>query len=170
MENLVYKINGKDLEVTYEELIENNKSNMYAGVALAYKLLNLLISFNSDLSNINYFFSGIGENGKGVIDTINYVFNNSVTIDLNYDVLNNVVAPDAPNGGKYYFIFKGNKEIRIKLKESLINEEFIKISREVKKYKVLPNDLEVKLLNVRKNQEKAVLGLIVEEIFDWEIV
>ena len=118
MENLVYKINGKDLEVTYEELIENNKSNMYAGVALAYKLLNLLISFNSDLSDINYFFSGIGENGKGVIDTINYVFNNNVTIDLNHDVLNNVVAPDAPNGGKYYFIFKGNKEIRIKLKES----------------------------------------------------
>ena len=167
MNNLKYYSKCELLEISYDELINNHKGGMVAGVALAYRMLELLFSNINNIDNINYFFTGIGKNGVGVIDTIKYIFKD-IEIDIDNSNLLEINAPDTPNGGKYYFEFKDNinKYIFI-LRDNLVSEEFMTASRESKKYTKdsIPSEVLEKLINARKNQESGVLSLKLEDLF-----
>ena len=108
---------------------------MIGGAALAFKIM--LMTFPKLTDEIPQrghfsFYSGIGKNGRGIIDATEMVMrvktNDQIRLDTEYseDKLGQV----APGGGRYYFEI-GYKEnmIKLYLKEGIIPEEFIAYSK-----------------------------------------
>ena len=138
MKNTVSAIeNGNVLTFTYEELLAHHGGAMPGGVALAFRMLQWV--FDEILQEIPEkgccrFYSGLGENGRGIIDTVVNVLgvvpHESLRLDKEYSL--DKTGPFAPGGGRYYFEC-GCKETLIKLavKDDAIPEEFFRCSAEM---------------------------------------
>ena len=106
MKNTVsIKENKKILSFTYEELLACHGGAMPGGVALAFRMLQWV--FEEVLQTIPerglcQFYSGLGENGRGIIDTVKKVLgvveNESLRLDKTYSL--NKTGPMAPGGGR----------------------------------------------------------------------
>ncbi len=120
---------------TYEDLLKYHGYEMLGGVALAYQLMDFAFPKLSSLPIEREFFSfysGLGDNGKGIIDAIEMVTRvksrNKLSLDKNYSM--NKSGPLAPGGGRYYFeLTYKEKTLAIALQEGLLTEEFISCSK-----------------------------------------
>ncbi len=104
---LVFEDRVGIVEITYEDMIKYHGRFHIAGVAMAYKVLELafLVLFNEgEIPSRRKvrFLTGIGMNGTGVIDAVEMATRawtgGRLTADC--DVVKDKLAPDAPNGGK----------------------------------------------------------------------
>lgn len=137
MKTTPIRIYEKDklLSFTYDDLIDYHNGEFPGGVALVYKLMVWV--FNEVVSEIPHrescsFYSGIGMNGKGIIDGADLVMQIRRTGQLNTDLdhCSEVSAPPGPGGGKYYFEIGFNgKLIKVKVKKNVIPEEFFSFSK-----------------------------------------
>ena len=118
------------------------------------------------------FYSGIGKNGRGIIDAAEMVMrvktNDQIRLDLEYseDKLGQV----APGGGRYYFeIGYKDKMIKLYLKEGIIPEEFIaysKLSHKCKAENVpMTEKDQAKLLLLRQELADSIMASKPEELF-----
>jgi hypothetical protein len=169
-----FKIRDRDtiLEISYEDMIKYHGRFNIAGVALAFKVLELAFSKLAGKEipareKIS-FFSGIGNAGMGVIDGVEMVTRARTRGRLVADdaAAKGKPAPDAPEGGKYYFeVGYGNKKIGLALKEGMIPEEFMILSR--KAYASELNEGETNRLQVVKEQiATAVMSNEAVDLFD----
>ena len=129
--------NGNTLSFTYEELLEYHGGAMPGGVALAFRMLQWV--FDDVLQTVPErghckFYSGLGENGRGIIDTVTKVLgvveHESLRLDKAYSL--DKTGPMAPGGGRYYFeCGYGDKLVKLAVKDGVIPEEFFRCSAEM---------------------------------------
>lgn len=133
----VLKVRDMDdiLEISYEDLLKYHGHNMVGGVALAYKIM--LWAFPQLCNDIPsrghfYFLSGIGPNGKGMIDAVEMVMRVKTygCLDTDVSLLQDKEAPYTPGDGKYYFeIGYKQKKLCFSVRPGLIPDDFYYYSR-----------------------------------------
>ena len=163
------------VEITYDDILKYHGRQMIGGAALAFKIM--LMTFPKLTDEIPQrghfnFYSGIGKNGRGIIDAAEMVMrvktNDQIRLDLEYseDKLGQV----APGGGRYYFeIGYKDKMIKLYLREGIIPEEFIaysKLSHKCKAENVAmkPED-QAKLLSLRQELADSIMASKPEDLF-----
>jgi hypothetical protein len=160
------------LEITYEDMIKYHGRYNIAGVALAFKVMELafprLAEGNIPAREEISFFSGIGSAGMGVIDGVEMVTRARTRGRLIADdaAAKGKPAPDAPEGGKYYFeVSYKSKKIGLALKEGLIPDEFMILSRKAFKSSISKEEAR-RLQAVKEQIAAAVMSNEAADIFD----
>ena len=163
------------IDIYYDDIIKYHGNEMRGGVALAFKIM--MMAFPEFLPDIPKrgecsFYSGIGKNGKGVIDAVEMVMRVKTHGKLNLDTKYclDKKGQEAPNGGRYYFEV-GYKErvVKLYLKEGIVPEDFIYYSRLsnkcIKDNVDMSNQDREKLILVRKNLENTIINSKPEDLF-----
>jgi hypothetical protein len=174
-EKVIVKDFDDIVEITYDDILKYHGRQMIGGAALAFKIMLMTFPKLSDeipqRGHFN-FYSGIGKNGRGIIDAAEMVMrvktNDQIRLDLEYseDKLGQV----APGGGRYYFeIGYKDKMIKLYLKEGIIPEEFIaysKLSHKCKAENVpMTEKDQAKLLLLRQELADSIMASKPEELF-----
>ena len=174
-EKVLVRDNDDIIEITYEDILKYHGKQMIGGAALAFKIMLMTFPKLSDeiptRGNFD-FYSGIGANGRGIIDAAEMVMrvktNNQLRLDLEYS--DDKLGQIAPGGGRYYFeIGYNDKMVKLYLKEGIIPDEFIKYSKLSHKCKaenveMRSEDL-AKLLSLRQELAKSIMASRPEDLF-----
>jgi len=176
-EKIIIKDRDTVLEITYEDMIKYHGRFHIAGVALAYKVLVLAFSELLNESEIPSrgkvsFLTGIGMNGTGVIDGVEMATRawtrGKLTADC--EAVKDKTAPDAPNGGKYYFeVEYDGRKIEVSLKEGLIPDEFMVLSRKAHKGNISNEEI-VGLQQVKEQIASFIMSKDTIDLFDHTII
>lgn len=176
---MVEKIRVKDhndiIEIAYEDLLKYHGNQMIGGVALAFKMM--LMTFPKICDDIpqrgNFsFYSGIGDNGRGIIDAAEMVMRvktyDKLRLDTKY--AEDKLGQLAPGGGRYYFeIGYNEKLIKLYLKEGIISSEFIAYSKLAHKCKAedvpMKKEDQERLLALRQELSKSIMKAKPEDLF-----
>ena len=174
-EKVIVKDFDDIVEITYDDILKYHGRQMIGGAALAFKIM--LMTFPKLCDEVPQrghfnFYSGIGKNGRGIIDAAEMVMrvktNDQIRLDLEYseDKLGQV----APGGGRYYFeIGYKDKMIKLYLKEGIIPEEFIaysKLSHKCKAENVpMTEKDQAKLLLLRQELADSIMASKPEDLF-----
>ncbi|MEN6391904.1 MAG: FmdE family protein [Syntrophomonas sp.] len=172
------KVNDRDivLIISYEDMIKYHGRFNIGGVAIAFKVLELAFSKLSPgavptREKIN-FVSGMGMAGPGLIDGVEMVTRawtrGRMIVD---DQLNTrLPALDLPDGGKYYYEMEyEGKRIAMALKDGLIPEEFMVLTRKVKAATINPEEA-CRLQVLKEDIAAALMSREPEELFNWVII
>ena len=175
VEKVIIKDQNDIIEITYDDILKYHGKQMLGGAALAFKIM--LMTFPKLCNEIpqrgNFsFYSGIGENGKGIIDATEMVMrvksHNKLRLDIEYS--DDKLGQIAPGGGRYYFEIGYNDNlIKLYLKEGIIPEEFITYSKLSHKCKAENTDMaaedQEKLLSLRKELANSIMSSKPEDLF-----
>ncbi|MBQ6819711.1 MAG: hypothetical protein IJO26_00260 [Clostridium sp.] len=174
-EKVIVRDNDDIIEITYEDILKYHGKQMIGGAALAFKIMLMTFpKLSNDIPKRGEFsfYSGIGANGRGIIDAAEMVMRvktyDQLRLDLEYS--DDKLGQVAPGGGRYYFeIGYGEKLIKLYLKEGIIPEEFMSYSKLSHKCKannvpMKEEDLE-KLLSLRQELAKAIMSSKPEDMF-----
>ena len=160
------------LSFSYAEIMNYHGGAMPAGVALAFRLFEHLFSVYEARFHTPprrgeaSFFSGLGENGQGILDTADIL----LRVRKYHALLNDPVipaatpAPEAPGGGSYYFSGTlGKMTWAASLQEGLISPAFFNASREMHRKRrenlpITPQEIQA-LQRLRTETEQALLSL-----------
>lgn len=180
-EELLRILEGNQIRVfSYEEIMRHHGGAMPAGVALAFRLLQHVFSAyetayggpprRGDAS----FYSGLEHNGKGILDTAEYVLGITAEKDVPaFARCAHVNAPDAPGGGKYYFEGSlGELSWKAAVKDGIIGSEFYEASKKMheklRAHQTVTAHDRAELMRMRREAETAILSLRPEQLFDWK--
>jgi hypothetical protein len=126
------------IPISYQEMLKYHGCSFVAGVAMAYKMLELALSCLSggEIVSRDKISILLGVDGPGIIDGIEMVTRANTQGRLTVDprIARDKDAPDAADGrgGKYYFeVICNEKKISLALKHGLIPSEFIDLSYKV---------------------------------------
>ena len=169
------KENLTTISYTYEELLAHHGGAMPGGVALAFRMLQWV--FDEVLQTIPEkghceFYSGLGENGRGIIDTVTKVLgvveNGSLRLDKSYSL--DKSGPLAPGGGRYYFECGCNgKLVKLAVKDGAIPEEFFRCSAEMHRKRTAGEEITQAetehLQQLRIDLSKAILAANNNDLF-----
>ncbi len=163
------------ITITYEDLLKYHGKQMLGGVALAFQIMSMTFPMLcDDVPQRGHFrfYSGIGQNGQGIIDAVEMVMRVKTHQKLELDT---AYAEDkcgqvAPNGGRYYFeIGYKQKNIKLYLKEGIIPQEFItysKLAQQCKEKQIaMQKEDQQTLLALRKELAKSIIEAKSEELF-----
>lgn len=177
-EALFVKENGRLLKIYYESIMNYHGGAMPAGVALAFRLFSGLTERYQAIvdgfpeRDSVYFYTGLGENGQGIIDTAEALYRVRSRRHLGVDInaCTGKDAPDAPGGGKYYFSGKlGNMSWEAAVRNGIIGEDFFSLSKKMHMLQdqgKLPMKEEIsQLMETRKRTEQQILKLTPDELF-----
>lgn len=129
--------NGDMKAYTYEAVLEHHGGEMPGGVALAFRMLQWvfddILKMTPERGNCT-FYSGLGRNGRGIIDTVKQVLGvveeESLKLDIEYSL--DKTGPAAPGGGRYYFeVGYGEKLVKLAVKDGVVPDEFFRCSAEM---------------------------------------
>lgn len=175
VERIKVKDNNDIIEITYEDLLKYHGNQMIGGAALAFKIMLMTFPKLSDeIPERGHFsfYSGIGCNGRGIIDATEMVMRvktyDQLRLDLEYS--DDKLGQIAPGGGRYYFEI-GYKEnlIKLYLKEGIIPSEFISYSKLAHKCKAenvaMKKEDQERLLFLRKELAKSIMESKPEDLF-----
>jgi len=167
--------NGNLCSYTYEELLAHHGGAMPGGVALAFRMLQWVfdeVLKTTPEKGCCEFYSGLGENGRGIIDTVTKVLglveNESLRLDKAYSM--DKTGPLAPGGGRYYFEC-GYKDRLVKLavKDGAIPEEFFQCSYEMHRKRstgeIITEEETAYLQQLRIDLSKAILAAESRDLF-----
>lgn len=158
---------GETISFSYDELLQYHGGEMPGGVALSFRMLQWI--FNDILDTLPErgnctFYSGLGYNGRGIIDTVKKVLGveENSTLRLNIEHSMDKEAPLAPGGGRYYFEFGcAEKNVRLAVKEGAIPEEFFRCSAELHRKRQAGENISTEetehLQNLRIELSEAIL-------------
>ena len=167
--------NGVITSYTYDELLKHHGGAMPGGVALAFRMLQWV--FDEILLEIPEkghceFYSGLGENGRGIMDTVMKVLgvvpHHTLRLDKEYSL--DKSSPFAPGGGRYYFEcgYK-DKLVKLAVKDGAIPEEFFNCSAEMHRKRtageLITKEETNHLQTLRINLSKAILSADSSDLF-----
>ncbi|MBE6024050.1 MAG: hypothetical protein E7231_12710 [Cellulosilyticum sp.] len=163
------------IEITYDDILKYHGRQMIGGAALAFKIMLMTFpKLSNEVPQRGHFsfYSGIGQNGRGIIDATEMVMhvktNNQLRTDLEYS--DDKLGQVAPNGGRYYFEI-GYKEqlIKLYLKEGIIPEEFMTYSKLAYKCKMegvaMTEEDQARLLELRQELARSIMASKPEDLF-----
>lgn len=170
----VYK-NGTMITFTYEEILEHHGGEMPGGVALAFRMLQWV--FDDILKTIPEhgkctFYSGLGRNGRGIMDTVKQVLgvveDESLRLDIEYSL--DKMGPAAPGGGRYYFeVGCGDTLVKLAVKDGVIPEEFFRYSAEMHRKRLAGEKITEEeiayLQKLREGISRVILEADSEDLF-----
>ena len=174
-EKVIVKDQNDIIEITYDDILKYHGREMIGGAALAFKIM--LMTFPKLSDEIPQrgkfsFYSGIGKNGKGIIDAAEMVMRVKTygNLKLDIDYSNDKMGQEAPGGGRYYFeIGYNDKLVKLYLKEGIIPSEFINYSKLSHKCKAENISMRVedqeKLLSLRKELASKIMASNPEDLF-----
>ena len=163
------------IEFTYEDLLKYHGKQMLGGAALCFKIM--LMTFPKLCDGIPTrghfnFYSGIGQNGRGIIDAAEMVMRvrSEETLRLDPEYCEDKLGQLAPNGGRYYFeIGYKDKMVKLFLKEGIIPEDFIVYSKLANKCKMenvpMKDADQEKLLQLRHELANSIMASRPEDLF-----
>lgn len=174
-EKVIVKDKNDIIEITYDDILKYHGREMIGGAALAFKIM--LMTFPKLSNEVPQrgkfsFYSGIGKNGKGIIDAVEMVMrvktHDKLRLDLEHS--DDKLGQVAPGGGRYYFEIGYNDNlIKLYLKEGIIPEEFIAYSKLSHKCKAQNIAMKVedqeKLLSLRQELARSIMASKPEELF-----
>ena len=174
-EKVIVRDNDDIIEITYDDILKYHGRQMIGGAALAFKIM--LMTFPKLTDEIPQrghfsFYSGIGQNGRGIIDATEMVMrvktNDQIRLDLEYS--DDKLGQVAPGGGRYFFeIGYKDKLIQLYLKEGIIPEEFItysKLSHKCKAENVAMTEKDqARLLELRQELANSIMASKPEDLF-----
>ena len=175
IEKVIVKDNDDIVEITYDDILKYHGRQMIGGAALAFKIMLMTFpKLTDEIPQRGYFsfYSGIGQNGRGIIDATEMVMRvrhyDKLRLDTEYseDKLGQV----APGGGRYYFeIGYEDKLIKLYLKEGIIPTEFINYSKLSHKCKAENIEMRLedqqKLLSLRQELANSIMASKPEDMF-----
>ena len=175
IEKVIVRDNDDIIEITYDDILKYHGRQMIGGAALAFKIM--LMTFPKLTDEIPQrghfnFYSGIGKNGRGIIDAAEMVMrvktNDQIRLDLEYS--DDKLGQVAPGGGRYFFeIGYKDKLIQLYLKEGIIPEEFIaysKLSHKCKAENVpMTEENQARLLELRQELANSIMASKPEDLF-----
>ncbi|MBT9172711.1 MAG: hypothetical protein DDT21_01097 [Syntrophomonadaceae bacterium] len=129
---------GTVIQVSHQEMLKYHGCSFVAGVAMAYKMLELALSClaGGEIVPRDKIIIRLAVNGPGIIDGIEMVTraNTQGRLTVDQSIAIDKEAPDAADGvgGKYYFeVAYNGKKVSLTLKHGLIPSEFIELSHKV---------------------------------------
>jgi hypothetical protein len=150
------------IPISYQEMLKYHGHTYVAGVAMAFKMLELALSClaGGEIASRGKISILLGVDGPGIIDGIEMVTraNTQGRLTVDPQIARDKDAPDAADGrgGKYYFEVKYNeKTVSLALKHELISSKFIELSHKVHAGKITPGEM-IKL-QILKEETAAVL-------------
>ena len=175
IEKVIVRDNDDIIEITYDDILKYHGRQMIGGAALAFKIM--LMTFPKLTDEIPQrghfnFYSGIGKNGRGIIDAAEMVMRvrhyDKLRLDLEYS--DDKLGQIAPGGGRYFFeIGYKDKLIQLYLKEGIIPEEFIaysKLSHKCKAENVpMTEENQARLLELRQELANSIMASKPEDLF-----
>lgn len=181
-ETLLVQEDGRYLRFCYDSIMNYHGGAMPAGVALAFRMFMGLTAHYQDLCGevperrSVSFYTGLGWNGQGIIDTAEAVYRVRSRGCLHTDIraCQEKAAPAAPGGGKYYYSGTiGDMSWEASVREGIIGGDFFAISRKIHMLHddgSKPSSREIKeLMDVRKATEQQLLKLRPDELFRFNI-
>lgn len=172
------KVSDRDilLTISYDDMIKYHGRFNIGGVAIAFKVLELAFAKLSPgavpaREKIN-FVSGMGMAGLGLIDGVEMVTRAWTRGRMIADDRLNTRLPalDLPDGGKYYYEMEyEGKRIAMALKDGLIPEEFMELTRKAMAATINPEEA-CRLQDVKENIAAALMSREPEELFNWIII
>ncbi|MEN6325402.1 MAG: hypothetical protein ABFD18_04215 [Syntrophomonas sp.] len=164
------------LHISYDDMIKYHGRYYIGGVAIAFKVLELafakLIPGEIPAREKISFASAMGLAGGGVIDAVEMVTRTWTRGKFIADaaLVPMIPAPDLPNGGKYYYElnYDGTK-IAIALKDGLIPEEFMILSRKATTQTITEEEA-IRLQEVKEDLASTLMANKAEALFNWVIV
>ena len=138
-EPIVVQEGGRTLAFVYDELMRYHGGAMPGGVALAYRLMQAVFRQHRAAGGAlpqrgaSAFYSGLGENGQGILDAADCVLRLRRHALLRTAPQGAIPpdAPPAPGGNCYYFeLALGNTLYAATLRNGLIPPEFFALSQQ----------------------------------------
>lgn len=161
------------LEISYEDMIKYHGRFHIGGVAIAYKALKLGFARLLKPGEIPRrdkvsFVSGLGETATGVLDAVEMAtrVRSRGKLSTDTELGKAVEAAIAPNGSKFYFeLSYDGAKIGLALKEGLVPEEFIVLSK-----RAIARELDaagaVRLQEVKEAMAADIMSREAEELFN----
>lgn len=169
------KVRDRDdvLTIAYEDMIKYHGRFNIGGVAIAFKVLEMafakLIPGEIPAREKINLVSGMGMAGMGLIDGVEMVTRAWTRGRMIADdqLETRLPALDLPDGGKYYYEMEyAGKRIAMALKDGLIPEEFMVLTRKAKAG-TINHDEAQRLQAVKEAIAAALMLRDPEELFDW---
>lgn len=160
------------LYISYEDMIKYHGRFHIAGVAMAFKALELgfskLLTDEIPARNKVAFASGLGESATGVLDAVEMATRARSRGKLAVDTAlgKDITAPPTPAGGKFYFeITYDEVKIGLALKEGLVPEEFMILSQKAIN-RSLDQEGANRLQEVKEEMAANLMAKKAEELFN----
>lgn len=160
------------LHIAYQDMIKYHGRSFIAGVAIAFKLLELVTDKLADGELRRDRISVVlGVNGPGIIDGIEMVTRAKSRGMLSIDqrIAQGKDAPDAADGrgGRYYFEFTYNGEkMAVSLKAGLITPEFLNLATKTHNGTISGPE-EKRLQQIKEELAELIMGKKATDIFDY---
>ncbi len=170
---IVIKDRNYILNITYQDMIKYHGRQFIAGVAMAYKLLELAFRelIPDEIPSREKVYVTSAVNGPGIIDGFEMVTRVRSRGALIVDswASNGKDAPDAADGkgGKYYFEFKYDTEILVvSLKHGILPREFITLAYKTHDDTLTDSD-ELRLHFLKEEIANMLMSTKTEELFNY---
>lgn len=164
------------LEISYEDMIKYHGRHYIGGVAIAYKVLELafdrLLGGQIPAREKIRFASAMGLSGMGLLDGVEMVTRawTRGRFTADHDLPCRIPAPSLPRTGKYYYeLSYEGQTIAMALKEGLIPEEFMVLSRKAGEQTINESEA-VRLQKVKEELAAALMGSEAASLFNYIIV
>lgn len=174
-ERITISDQGNIFDISYQDVMKFHGGAYPAGVALAFRGLQLVFAQLDDPVPKRggwSFYSGLGIHGPGIIDCVEMVLrvkrDGMLLLEESYCAGKN--APEAPGGGRYYFEF-GNDQGRwaLFLKENILPADFLKLSKKAHILHGQGSDLTQEewksLRRMRSELAETIMRLSARELF-----
>lgn len=165
---------GNDLiAISYQDLLKYHGREFIGGVALAYKLLELVLRelIPDGVLNREQITVISGVYGPGIIDGIEMVTRaqRRGALVINPQLAADKLAPDAADGqgGKYYFeIIYAEQRLIVTLKYSLLPAEFINLAYKTHDGTITEVE-KIRLRNLKEEIAEFLLSQQADDLFDY---
>ena len=166
---------GKIIEFGYGDLLSAHGGEMPGGVALVFKMMAHVfgeVAKEIPVRGTCSFYTGLGGNGKGIIDGADFVMQVRKDGRLFMDISRcaDKDAPLAPGGGKYYFELGFNgKLFAVRVREDVIPKEFFDFSKFIhqkkSQSKTITEEEENRLKELRRKLSETIMRADSNAIF-----
>ena len=164
------------LEISYDDMIKYHGRHYIGGVAIAYKVLELafdqLLGGQIPAREKISFASGMGLSGMGLLDGVEMVTRTWTRgrFTADHDLPCRIPAPSLPRTGRYYYeLSYEGRTIAMALKEGLIPDEFMMLSRKAGD-QALTEAEAVRLQEVKEELAATLMGSDPASLFNYIIV
>lgn len=160
------------LHITYQDMIKYHGRSFIAGVAIAFKLMELVAYMLADGELCRDKISvTLAVNGPGIIDGIEMVTRakSRGMLAVAQRIAQGKDAPDAADGegGRYYFEFTYNgKNMAIFLKAGLITPEFLNLAAKTHNDTITVSE-EKRLQQIKEELAELIMGKKARDIFNY---
>lgn len=162
------------LQITYEDMIKYHGRSFIAGVAMAFKLLELVTAVLADGILVRGKFQIVlGVNGPGIADSIEMATRTGTRGGMSIDqqIAWGKDAPKAADGqdGKYYFaVTYEDRKMVVWLRHSLVPQEFLDLAAKTHDGTITASEM-IRLQQLKEEIAAMLISMEAESLFHYTL-